>query len=122
MNQAELQRYLSETPWFPTALLPTAGVAWEGIDDRTARATITDADVTATGVFHFDETGTPRRLTADRYRQDTEKVASWVGQYRSYEERDGMAIPTEAEVGWETADGTVPYWRGEITETEYRTD
>ncbi|MEF8853273.1 MAG: DUF6544 family protein, partial [Haloarculaceae archaeon] len=25
-NEAELQRYLSETPWFPTALLPAAGV------------------------------------------------------------------------------------------------
>lgn len=121
MNEAELQRYLSETPWFPTALLPTAGVSWDGIDDRTARATISDGDVTATGVFHFDEAGYLRRLTADRYRQDTDTTAPWVGRYGTYEKRDGMVIPTEAKVEWETADGAVPYWRGEITEIEYRT-
>jgi len=119
MNEAELQRYLSETPWFPTALLPAAGVSWEGIDDRTARATIADGDVTATGVFHFDGARYLRRLTADRYRQDTDTVAPWVGRYLTYETRDGMAIPIEAEVGWETADDTVPYWRGEIPEIEY---
>jgi hypothetical protein len=120
MNEAELQRYLSETPWFPTALLPAAGVSWEGIDDRTARASITDGDVTATGVFHFDEAGYLKRLTADRYRQDTDTTAPWVGQYMTYEDRGGMVIPTEAEVGWEQANGMAPYWRGELTEIEYR--
>ena len=121
MNGAELQRYLSETPWFPTALLPSAGVRWEGIDDRTARATIEDADVSATGVFHFDEDGHISQFTAERYRQDIDGAASWVGDYRTYEERSGIRMPTEAEVVWETTDGTVPYWRGTITELDYRT-
>lgn len=117
-NEAELQRYLSETPWFPTALLPAAGVSWEGIDDQSARATITDGDVTATAVFHFAEDGFISRVTADRYRQDTDSIDSWVGYHRSYEIHDGMKVPTEAEVGWETADGVVPYWRGQITDRE----
>lgn len=121
MNEAELQRYLSETPWFPTALLPVAGVAWESIDERSARATIDDGDVTATAVFHFDEEGYLTRLTADRYRQDIDAVAPWTGHYRSYEERDGMQIPTRAEVAWDTADGEVPYWRGTITDIVYHT-
>ncbi len=118
-NEAELQRYLSEAPWFPTALLPAGGAAWEGIDDRTARASIEDGDVTASATFHVDEEGYVRRLTADRYRQDTDGVAPWVGRYAAYAERDGLVIPTEAEVGWETADGEVPYWRGRITDVEY---
>jgi hypothetical protein len=122
MNEAELQRYLSETPWFPTALLPAAGVTWEGIDDRTARATVDDRGVTATAVFHFDEEGYLSRLTADRYRQDIDAVASWTGHYRAYEERGGMQIPTQAEVAWDTPDGEVPYWRGTITGIDYRTD
>ena len=121
MNEAELQRYLSETPWFPTALLPSAGVRWEGIDDRTARATIEDGDVSATGVFHFDEDGHISQLTAERYRQDVDGTAPWVGDYRAYEERAGIRIPTEAEVSWKTTDGTVPYWRGTITQLDYRT-
>jgi hypothetical protein len=32
-----------------------------------------------------------------------------------------MEIPTEAEVGWETADGVIPYWRGTVTDVDYRT-
>ena len=59
MNEAELQRYLSETPWYPTALLPAAGIAWDGIDDRRARATVEDGSVSASAVFHFDA-GTSR--------------------------------------------------------------
>jgi hypothetical protein len=38
----------------------------------------------------------------------------------TYEDRGGMVIPTEAEVGWEQANGMAPYWRGELTEIEYR--
>lgn len=121
MNEAELQRYLSETPWFPTALLPAAGVTWEGIDDRSARATLEDGDVTATAVFHFDQNGYLSRLTADRYRQDINAVAPWTGHYRAYEDRDGIKIPTQAEVAWDTAAGEVPYWRGTVTEIDYQT-
>ncbi|WP_459191944.1 DUF6920 family protein [Halosimplex sp. J119] len=120
MNEAELQRYLSETPWFPTALLPAAGVSWEPVDDRTARASIRDGVVTATVTFHFDERGYVTRVTADRYRQDEGALAPWVGHYGAYEERSGMAIPTEAQVGWETEDGEVPYWRATVTDVEYR--
>jgi len=121
MNEAELQRYLSETPWFPTALLPASGVTWEGIDDRTARATVEDGDVSATAVFYFDEDDHVVRLTADRYRQDVDDVAPWVGRYGEYAEVDGMTIPTRAEVAWETAEGAVPYWRGTVTDISYRT-
>lgn len=122
MNEAELQRYLAETPWFPTALLPAAGVTWAGIDDQTARATLTDGDVTATATFHFDDDGYLGRITANRYRRDEDATAQWVGEYRAYEERDGMTIPTRAEVGWRTDERVVPYWRGRISEITYQSD
>ncbi|MEF8775541.1 MAG: DUF6544 family protein [Haloarculaceae archaeon] len=83
MNEAELQRYLAETPRFPTALLPAAGISWEGLDDERARATIVDGGVTASVVFHVDEAGLVDRVTADRYRQDTGDRAPWIGTYRS---------------------------------------
>lgn len=122
MNAAELQRYLSEAPWVPTALLPATGVTWEGIDDRRATATIVDGDVSASASFHVDDEGYVRRITADRYRQDTDAIEPWVGEYRAYERRAGIAIPTEAQVGWQGHDGVVPYWRGRLTDCEYRTE
>jgi hypothetical protein len=118
-NEAQLQRYLAETPWFPTALLPAAGVEWEGVDDRTARATLTDGDTAAAVTFHF-EGDRVRRVTADRYRQETGDEGVWVGEYDSYEERDGLTIPTEAEVAWGTDEGRVPYWRGQVVDADYR--
>lgn len=120
-TEAELQRYLAETPWFPTALLPAAGVTWTAVDAGAARATIRDGDATASATFHVDDEGYVRRVTADRYRQDVDAVAPWSGRFGAYERHGGMAIPTEAEVGWETADGAVPYWRGRLTDVEYRT-
>ncbi|WP_258560306.1 hypothetical protein [Halorhabdus salina] len=30
-------------------------------------------------------------------------------------------LAASADVGWETDDGVVPYWRGTIAEIEYRT-
>ena len=69
----------------------------------------------------FDADGTVRRLTADRYRQETDAVAPWVATYDRYGERDGMLVPTEAEVGWDGADGVVPYWRGTLESVDYGT-
>jgi hypothetical protein len=51
------------------------------------------------------------RVTADRYRQETDDRAQWTGYFRNYERRGGMSVPTEAEVGWALPDGDRPYWR-----------
>ena len=40
LNSGELMRYLAETVWSPTALLPGEGVDWVPIDEQSARATI----------------------------------------------------------------------------------
>jgi hypothetical protein len=119
MNEGELLRYLVEAVWVPTALLPEAGVTWEAIDDDSARATLEDGDVTASVVFHFDADDEIERVTAERYRQEDDDYASWTGHFRAYERRDGMRVPTEAEVAWTLPDGDLPYWRATIEDIEY---
>lgn len=57
MDEGELVRYLAEAAWYPTALVPGHGVAWEAVDDRSARATIEHRGVTASAVFGFDDRG-----------------------------------------------------------------
>ncbi|WMT09577.1 hypothetical protein NP511_08060 [Natrinema thermotolerans] len=44
LEEAELMRYLAEAVWYPTALLPAAGIEWESIDDSTAKATVEDGE------------------------------------------------------------------------------
>lgn len=120
MNRGELVRYLAEGVWFPTALLPSAGVEWEAIDDGSARATLEDHDVTASVVFHFDEHDEIARVTTVRYRQETDEYLPWVGSFGEYEDHDGVRVPTEAAVAWSMPAGEVPYWRATIDEITYR--
>lgn len=93
MDEGELLRYLGEAVWFPTALLPTAGVGWEPSDDHSARATIKDCGNTASLVFHFDD----------------------------YQWHDGLCIPMKASVEWHLPSGDLSYWRARLTAITYRT-
>lgn len=120
LDEGELLRYLAEAVWFPTALLPSAGVEWEAIDARTARATLEDRGTTASLRFSFGEEGLVERVTAEeRYRQEDDSYRPWTGSFGEYRWYDGLRIPTEASVAWVLPDGTFPYWRARITRVGY---
>lgn len=120
MDQAELLRHLAESVWYPTALLPGAGVEWEAIDDTTARAILTDGESTATLTFHFDGDNLVERVTGSRYRDDDDEEAPWVGYFEDYAERNGRLIPLAGEVAWDLPDGQTSYWRGRIERIDHR--
>jgi hypothetical protein len=120
--QGELMRFLAEAAWYPTALLPSQGVRWEGIDNTTARATLTDGATAATLNFRFDADGfiTGVRAAARHRVVDGVPIATpWQGRFWNYAIRDGMHIPLEGEVAWELPSGPLPYWRGRLTEATY---
>ncbi|WP_435348790.1 DUF6544 family protein [Haloarchaeobius sp. HRN-SO-5] len=121
MDEGELVRYLAEAVWFPTALLPTQGVEWTSVDDRSARATLTDRGRSATVVFHFDDGNEVERVTAERYRVEDDSYGAWTGHFRDYRDRNGLRIPVEADVGWDD-DGS--YWQATIVgiDHEFATD
>lgn len=122
MNSGELFRYLAETVWFPTALLPGEGVEWTPIDGESARATLTHRGTTVSLVFHFNSRNEVDRVFAEsRYRSvdGTFEPTPWTGYFRNYQVRNGMLIPIEGEVEWNLPDGNLPYWRGYLEEIEY---
>jgi hypothetical protein len=113
MNSGELLRYLAETVWFPTALLPGEGVEWTLIDGESARATLTHRGTTVSLVFHFNSRNEVDRVFAEsRYRSVDD-------YFRNYQVRNGMLIPIEGEVEWNLPEGNLPYWRGYLEEIEY---
>ena len=70
LDKGALQRYLAESVWFPTSLLPSQGVTWEGIDNTKARATITDSGITVSLEFKFNQKGEVISVYApERYRE-----------------------------------------------------
>jgi hypothetical protein len=118
-NQGELLRFLAETPWYPTALLPSQGVRWEAINDTSARATLTDGETTVSLVFQFNAEGAIATMRAEARYRDKLTAMPWGGRFWEYSLRNGMLIPLEGEVGWEYPEGIRLYFKGRITEIEY---
>jgi len=55
--RGELMRFFAQAAWVPTALLPSQGVQWAAVDDRSAHATLTDGPLSLTLLFSFDAEG-----------------------------------------------------------------
>lgn len=120
MDHGELLRYLAESVWLPTALLPSNGVTWDPVDGRSARATVVDSGTAASLVFHFGADDLVERVVADRrYRRDVDTFSTWQGHFGEYEWHDGVRIPTEGSVEWISPEGTAPYWCARVTRVLY---
>lgn len=119
MAEGELMRFLAEATWYPTVLLPSQGVRWKSVDHRSAYATLTDGDRSATMLFVFNDAGYIETVHADaRGRMVSGKIVQtpWQGRFWNYSERGGMRVPLDGEVAWLLPSGAKPYWRGHITE------
>jgi len=122
LAQGELMRFFAEAAWYPTALLPSQGVRWDAVDERSSRATLKDSDFTLTLLFRFNEDGLIETVSAEaRGRTVGGAVVPtpWQGRFWSYAERDGMRVPLDGEVAWLLPEGAKPYWRGRITSVIY---
>lgn len=121
MDQGSMARYLSETPWFPTALLPGEHLRWEAIDDESARAVLRIGDREVSGVFHVNNAGEIDRFEAPRYGTfgDAYRLESWGGFYRDYQSRGGIRIPTYVQPVWHLDSGDYTYAKLRVTEIDY---
>lgn len=121
MASSALLRYLAEGAWLPTALLPSAGVRWEAVDDSTARVIRTDGGTTVSMDVHFGPGGEIARISAQRYRDVAGRpvLTPWVGSFSGYMRVGGMMVPLQSEVGWVLSDGWFPYFRARNTSLKY---
>jgi len=122
LAQGELIRFLAETPWYPTALLPSPSLLWDPIDDAFARVTLVDGDLSVSLVVRFGEDGLIESVHSDGRYRDTDGIqtsAPWEGRFWNYEEREGMLIPLDGEVSWLLPEGRWSYWRGHIDDITY---
>lgn len=120
--EGELMRFLAEAAWYPTALLPSQGITWTPVDDRSAKATLTDRNTSVTLTFRFNDAGlieSVRAAARVRTVGTTIVPTPWEGTWRGYTQRSGMRVPSEGEVAWLLPEGPRPYWRGRVTEISY---
>jgi hypothetical protein len=122
LARGELLRWLAETAWVPTALLPGGAVTWEAIDEERARATVTDRGTTASVEMRFGAD----RLVASVFASDRPRTVGgqnvptpWEGTWTAFGPRNGMRVPSAGEVAWLLPDGRLAYWRGRVRSIVY---
>jgi hypothetical protein len=120
--RGDFMRYLAESPWYPTALLPSQGVRWEAVDDRSAKATLVDGAIPLTLLFRFDSAGLIESFHAEARAATTGEGAvmlPWEGRWSDYRVRDGMLVPHTGEVAWLRPEGRRSYFVGTVTALTY---
>ncbi len=120
--RGELMRYFAEAIWYPTALLPSQGVRWEAVDDRSANATLVDGPIALTLLFGFDDAGLVASVHADARGAGVGKdlvLLPWECRASNYQWRDGMRVPTRGEAAWLRPEGRNPYFIGDLTSLVY---
>ena len=116
--QGELMRWLAETAWTPSALLPSQGVHWSAVDDSSARATFATGQLSVNLLFSFNDAGLIGSFHADaRGRQMGRGVVQmpWEGRFWDHRRQNGMMLPMAGEVAWVRRGEREPYFIGTVT-------
>jgi len=118
MDQGGAMRWLAEAVWFPYALVGDR-VAWEPVDERSARATLRYSGPPASLVFTLDDQGRFALVRGERYNETEGRMRAWRGACRDYREFGGFRVPTAIEAVWKLDSGDYSYARFQVTQLEY---
>lgn len=117
--RGEFMRYFAESPWYPTALLPSQGVRWQPVDDASAHATIVDGPITLTLLFRFNDAGLIASVRAEARGAGVGKdgvmvMLPWDCALSNYQAQGGMMIPMTGEAAWVRPEGRKAYFVGHV--------
>ncbi|MBU2704769.1 hypothetical protein KCM76_02180 [Zooshikella marina] len=117
LNKTSLQRWLLESPLYPTALLPGGPVQWEAINEQQARAIVSSDGLQASLIATFREDGSLASFQAETdgdlntpYHGSGEQVLR--SDYRLV---SGMMIPHKFSIARIANGQSFPFWKGQIT-------
>lgn len=117
VSQSSLITLFCEFLFIPGYILEDY-VAWEYVNEKTVKATLTDNEFKVTGHFHFDEKGLFSKFeTNDRYYGNGKGQAiktKFSAIVDSYQQMDGLTIPKDVRIVWHLADGDYEYYKGTI--------
>ncbi|PIY28527.1 MAG: hypothetical protein CO105_15360 [Comamonadaceae bacterium CG_4_9_14_3_um_filter_60_33] len=122
--RGEFMRHFAESPWYPTALLPSQGVRWEAVDDASASATIVDSPITLTLLFRFNNAGLIASVRSEARGAGVGKdgnmlMLPWDCGLSDYRPQDGMLIPMTGEAAWVRSEGRKAYFVGHVQKLRY---
>jgi hypothetical protein len=106
IDQGTLVRYLAEMAWFPQAAASNY-LRWEEIDSKHARVTMHFANVTASGVYAFNDDGSVSGFEAKRYGDfdGVYRMETWSVNVTGYRTFNGIDVGNKSEVTWKLKEG-----------------
>ena len=117
-NEGELQRWLAESVWFPTNLLPNERNQWSLIDANSAKLSFKYRAVSFSYIVSFNEVGEIVQMETRRFIGEENREA-WLCKMADYKEINGVIVPTRAEVIWKLERGEVSYAKFKVKKIEY---
>lgn len=118
IDQGELLRWLGESVWLPTNLLPSENKKWSPIDSNKARLTFTYDGYNLFYDMSFNDAGQIREMTTQRY-MGTDSMETWQGKVSEYVEVNGMHVPSRIEAIWKLDSGDYKYADFKVDKFEY---
>ncbi len=119
-DEGELQRWLAESVWFPTNLLPSERNHWSEIDANSAKLSFNYRDISFVYIVTFNEIGEITEMETERFSGE-EKREKWLCKMADYREISDVIIPMKAEAIWKLEKGEVGYARFNVKKIEYDT-
>lgn len=123
MDQACLSTFLAECLFIPTTILQDY-ITFDEISDYQVKATISYNNITASGIFTFNEqyemisfTTNDRSLVSS---DGTSEYVKWSALCKDYKLSDnGIKYPTKFQAVWNFDDGDFVYFDGNISKIQY---
>jgi uncharacterized protein DUF6544 len=117
-DEGEMQRWLAESVWFPTNLLPSANVEWTSINDNSSKLSFEYQDISFAFIVRFNAVGEITEMETQRF-MAAGKREPWRCKMANYKTIDGVKIPFSAEVIWKLQAGDYSYAKFEVGKIEY---
>ena len=117
-DQGELLRWLGESVWFPTNLLPGDRLSWSAIDEDTAKLIFKYNEQELSYKVRFDKNGAITQLETIRYMGE-EDLETWIGRVSDYQLVGGMKIPMNIEALWKLDNVEHSYAKFKVREIQH---
>lgn len=118
IDQGELLRWLGESVWFPTNLLPRKNLEWSPLNDTSARVTFTHNGLSVYLNLFFNENDEIVRLETERY-MEKDRLEKWFGELSDYREVNGIKVPMHIKASWDLQEKTHTYADFQINKIEF---
>ena len=111
-------RWLGESVWFPTNLLPSEHLSWEAINDTSARLLFNYKDIKLFYIVTFNDNNEITQLETNRY-MDESTIKPWIGECSNYQDINDIKIPFNIKATWKLDTGDYTYVDFNVKKIEY---